>query len=406
MSALGWISLARRAPLAAWLRRGLSRKPVQRRLTPRLESLESIDLLSRGALALPALAAETAPVAPASIHVASTMTETTTQTTSAQVVNVPPTLTNFTSPFAPPIQLFNPALGTLSAVHVTVSASLLSEILSQNTSTSSPADITPFINGMYQVTGLPTTVSNTLSLQNPPTVHVDTFAGEPPFTGPSTVVFGTPVPGPPPKAVFPPVTATDLKTLTFTSAADLAFFTASAGRTTITPQLDESAMSGATAPNGNLRTSVTTFGSGQITVTYDYIPTCPMVVKLVRFGIHHQPTTLQLFFEPATTADVVANPAFYTVVKPNHAGSFTGPGVKTIPVTSATFDAATNSVLLTTAKRLNVHHLFQLQVNLPCNNGNIVVIEFGGKKSLGGFFNPHTHRFVPVSNGKVVGPIR
>src|SRR5262249_10768716 len=129
----------------------------------------------------------------------------------------------------------------------------------------------------------------------------------------------------------------------------------------------------------------------------------------VRFGIHHQPTTLQLFFsgpfDLATTDPT--NTSFYKVIVPNKHGSFTGPGVTTIPISKAVYDPATNSVTLTTAKRLNVHHLFQLAVTLPCNNGNTVIVEFGGKQSLGGFQNPHhKNQFIPVVNGRIVRPAR
>jgi len=127
-------------------------------------------------------------------------------------------------------------------------------------------------------------------------------------------------------------------------------------------------------------------------------------VSLVRFGIHHQATQLQLTFDgpiiPSTDATNVSN---YRVVVPNRYGSFTGPGVSYVAVNWAVYDQTDNTVTLTTARPLNVHKLFELQVKLPCNNGNIVTIEFGGKKSLGGYINPHAgNAVVKVANGKVV----
>jgi hypothetical protein len=137
-----------------------------------------------------------------------------------------------------------------------------------------------------------------------------------------------------------------------------------------------------------------------VNVTYDYIPTCPPVTSLVRFGIHHQPTQLLLTFGgPLAPADA-NNPAFYQVIKPNSQGSFTGPGTTIVPIASASYNPANNTVLLTTAQQLNVHYINQLKISLPCTNGTPVVIEFGGKSSLGGFFY-HGHHYTVV-NGKVV----
>jgi len=303
-------------------------------------------------------------------------------------------------PFAPPISLFDPSLGTLTAVHVTVQGTLTSAIKSQNTSTTSPADITAFIDptrSNYTVTGLSQPVTHSLGVTAGP-VHVSTYNGtDPAFTGASTVLW-TPPPYPPSVPVgqtAPALTATDTQSFNLTAPADLAFYTASTGRTTITPVLIANGFSGATAPNGNLQTDVRTSGSGVVTVSYEYIPRCPNVVRLVRFGVHHQPTRLQLTFDgPIVPASEASNPANYWVIIPNHRGSFTGPGVRRVNVTSAVYDEANNTVTLTTAQRIYVHHLVRLAVNLPCNDGNIVYIEFGGRNSLGGIN-------VPTARGRI-----
>jgi hypothetical protein len=391
MSAFGWITAGRRLPWVAWLRRSRVRKAFTRQARPGLESLEPIDLMSRGGMVLPAVAALSAPVTPSAMHITGTVKSSGAQTSSAtQVAVVPGTLTNFQVAFNPAIKLFDPTLGQLTAVHVTATPRLVSTITSQNTSTTSGADITGNSTADYTITGLPTTITNTLT-GTTATVTVPPFpGGTPDFTGPSTVKF-------------PPLTLADNRTFNFTQPADLAFFTSTPGRTTITPVLTANAQAGATAPNGNLQTMVETIGSGTITVTYDFMPRCPAVVKLVRFGIHQQPTVLQLTFDgPANPADV-SNPNNYKVIVPNRFGSFTGPGVTIVPIVSATFNPTNNTVDLIPARRLNVHHLFELQVNLPCNNGNVIVIEFGGKRSLAGFTNPHNHnQFVPVVNGRIV----
>lgn len=411
MSANGWITAARRLS-ASVFRRNFGRKPVSRRANPGLESLEGIALMSAGLRGLPGVFALGSPVTPSAVRIDSPI-RTLAQSSSLQTAVVNNTLTNFNNvPFTPPITKFDPALGTLTSVRVTVQAVLTSQIKSQNTSTTSPANITPFINGSYTVAGLlpaNQTVSNPLNPSSPlPTVTVSAYNGtDPAFEGASTVLF-TPPPYPssvPASQQFPSLVAADNRTFTLTSPGDLAFYTASGSNTTFTPTLTETGQAGATAPNGNLQTDVRTSGSGVVTVTYEYKAPCPNVVNLVRFGIHHQPTQLQLTLSgPLDPADA-SNPANYKVVVPNRYGSFTGPGVTYVPVTSAVYDPAGNTVTLTTARQLNVHHLFQLQVNLPCNNGNSIVIEFGGRNSLGGFTNPHRgNQFVPVAHGRVVRP--
>ena len=147
----------------------------------------------------------------------------------------------------------------------------------------------------------------------------------------------------------------------------------------------------------------TTQAGATITVTYQYAPFAPTIVNLVRFGIHHQPTTLLLTLSGPGDPATLNNTANYTVLKPNAAGSFTGPGVKVDPVTSAVFNPANNTVLLTLQNQINFHTNAQLQVNYPFNDGKTIVIEFGGIKSLGGFLDPHHgNAFVPVVNGHVV----
>src|SRR5262249_38324272 len=90
------------------------------------------------------------------------------------------------------------------------------------------------------------------------------------------------------------------------------------------------------------------------------------------------------------------NPGDYSLITPSG---------KTIPIKSATYNPATNSVTLVSAQRLNVHHHFRLSVVLPCPNnvnGGWSIIPFGGKGSLIGFHN-HRGDFVSVQNGRIVG---
>jgi hypothetical protein len=401
MSALGWITTGRRMLLEPFLRRRSPRlrKLSRRTLAPTIESLETIDLMSRAGL----------PIAPAQVLAFSSNSAATTvrplvtsQASATQTVTVGSTLTNFTQPFVPPIDLFNPSLGTLVSVHVTASATLTSQIRSANTSTTSPADITGFTNGGFQITGLDQGVSGILnSTTGPFPVTVQIYPGGPfVFTNVTTPVSApTSVPGN--GVIFSPLVTSSTQSYDVTSPAGLAFYTQTTGRTTIIPNLVATAVSGARAPNGNLQTNVTTAGSGVVTVTYTFLPQLPAVTKIVRFGIHHQPTQLQLTFAGPLNPTDASNPAFYKVLQPNKHGSFTGPGVKTIRVVSAVYDPNTFTVTLTTATQLNVHQLFQLVISLPGTNGKPVVIEFGSTSSLGGFFF-HGQHFIRGANGKFV----
>jgi hypothetical protein len=75
-----------------------------------------------------------------------------------------------------------------------------------------------------------------------------------------------------------------------------------------------------------------------------------------------------------------------------------------VPIISANYNPATNSVTLRTARPLNVHHRFRLSVKLPCPDGapeETVIIPFGRKSSLIGFHDKHGH-FVTVHAGAIV----
>lgn len=396
MNAFGWLTNRKRSPRVLTLRP----RPRQnlRVVSPTLERLEAIELLSHAA-ARPHSAVhavfqpmgQSVPFSAGTITVNSTHAAITqmSQMTPVQTTVVPDTLTNFNSPFAPPINLFDPNLGQLVAVHITTTATLTSLIKAENTSTTSGADITGYSNGTVTIGGLNVPVSGTLN-GTTATVSVPPFTGGPiDFTGPSSVTF-------------PPLTTTSTQTLNLTDPGSLAFYQVNGTRTTITPTLTAQAQAGANAPNGNLITQVLTSGNGVVTVTYEYLPQCPPITNLVRFGIHHQQTQIQLSFGGTLNATDAQNVNFYTIVASNRQGSFTGPGTTVIPISSAVYvgNTATNTstVTLTTATQLNVHRIYQLIVNLPCSNGNPTVIEFGGKKSLGGF-DYHGKHFV-VINGK------
>ena len=362
---------------------------------PRVEALEAIELMSHASphAALhhaPAIVQPTIQAIPftsntIAINSTHALATQTTQLTALQTVTVPDQLTNFSSTFAPPINLFDSTLGQLVAVHINANATLSSQIQSENTSTTSPAAITGSTTGTFSIDGLGAPVTGALNASTA-VFHAQPFDGVVDYSGPSGVTY-------------PLLTATSTHpTINITDPALLATFIATPGHTTLTPTLTASAQSGANAPDGNLRTQVRTSGSGIVTITYEYAPQVPPVTKIVRYGIHHQPTLLVVSFGGPLNPIDASNAANYVIIAPNHSGSFTGPGTTTIPIVSATYNPVTNSVSLLPATALNVHHLFQLRITLPSNNNNPIVVEFGGKKSLGGFYY-HGKHFIVV-NGK------
>jgi hypothetical protein len=300
-------------------------------------------------------------------------------TPSAQTVSIGNTMTNFTDlPLSPALNLFNPSLGTLLSVEVSHSATIQSDITSQNLSPSSPTVITATMTGSYQIDGLNQPISQPSK----------TLTSEPTPAG----VFGSGTD----TVTFPPLVLTDASTTTFTDPTSLAFFTSSSGRSAITLTMNATAAGGASAPNGNLLTTTQSSASATVSVSYTYLPVCPTVVGISRIGVHHQRTELIVTFNGTVDPAKAENPGNYSVITP--AG-------KTIHIKSATYNPATNSVTVIPASRLNVHHHFQLSLVIPCPNevnGGTVVIPFGSKWSLIGFHN-HRGEFVSVQNARITG---
>jgi hypothetical protein len=402
MSAVSWTSLVR-------LFRRLGNRPGRprsrilrgRKTTPGLESLEGISLLS--SIAAPSAAAalrlhdarEHRLAAPAPRD-RGPRTYGMTEAAAEAPVTLPPqttvlnnTLTNFTNePLAPPLNLFDPSLGTLSSVTINQTSVLQSSITSQNLSPSSSATITASLSGSFQINGL-----------NQPIVQpTKTLTSQPQTVG----TFGSSND----TAVFPPLQISNPTTMTFTDPASLAFFTASAGRTTVTPTMTANGTGSASAPNGNLFTIAQTAAMARVTVSYTYIPTplpppvpCPTVGRVGRIGLHHQRTLLIVPFSGVVNPTIANNPANYVLIRADG---------QRIRIISANYNPATNTVTLRPAHQLNVHHLFRLKFTLPCTSGpnEKVTLHINRKYSLIGFHN-HVGEFVPVHfhNGRLVkGP--
>ncbi len=488
MSALGWMFVGLLTRLAPTRGRG-SRRLAKNKVVPRMESLEEISLLSPGcpvisgfvfldenspnplntdngfldpgekgipgasvalldstgkAIGTTSTAADgsysfvSTNGQPANPNPAPVTTSTQTLTIGNPAQNT--VLTNFSNqPLSPPLTLFDPTLGTLIGVTVSHAAILQSNITTTNLSTTSATTITAMVSGNYTISGLNAMISGSASAQ-------DVIPNVPPFPDPGSTV------------TFPPLQANDAPPpLTFTDPASLAFFTSAPGRTTITPLMTANGLGTASAPGGNLSTTVTTSASATVNVSYTYIPPnnclqpgdytieqtpevpnvingkesqnnttvfppngppqmltvnlgtddsihndfaklspnlCPTISSLQRVGVHNQSTQLILAFDGPVNPNLVRNLNNYSVI--------TSTGQK-IAIVSAVFDATTNSVVLTPAVPLNAHLHFRLSVTLPCPSGPSQLVPFGGKPTLIGFFN-HQGQFVPITNGVIGVP--
>jgi len=302
---------------------------------------------------------------------ASVMSDSSPVTLPAQTASISNTLTNFANlPLTPALDLFNPSLGTLISVDVSDRAVINGNITAQNLSTTSPAVITATLTGSFQIDGLNQPISQPTQTVTSQPISVGVFG-----SGNDT-------------ATFPPLQIPSSSSVTITDPAGLAFYTASPGRESITLTMTATANGSASAPNGNLLRTSESSASGTVTIAYTYVPECPTAVGVGRIGLHHQQTQLVVTYSGTVDPVLAENPNDYTVI--TRAG-------KKIPIVSATYNAATNSVTLIPAHRLNVHHHFVLSALPPCPDGqpgNAQLIPFGGKQSLIGFHN-HRGQFVP-----------
>jgi len=116
---------------------------------------------------------------------------------------------------------------------------------------------------------------------------------------------------------------------------------------------------------------------------------CPMVMNVVRFGVHMQPTQIVVTFSGPLTQSQAENLANYQLFGLSPNGRFT----LRIPLVSAVYNPATNSVTLTTVHGINVHHLFLLNVTNPCPGGPNFSGILNRKFSLGA---------IVLHNGRVI----
>ena len=147
------------------------------------------------------------------------------------------------------------------------------------------------------------------------------------------------------------------------------------------------------SPSAPPAVSAITIAPPGMTTPQNLSPATPS--GITRFGVHHQPTKLLVRYVGAVNPVQAENVNNYSITARGSAGRFGVPGNLHYKVSSAIYDASTNAVLLTSARRLNLHDHFELTIELgpisPGGNGKETTMLFGGEQILGGFVGNHGH---------------
>jgi len=180
-------------------------------------------------------------------------TVSTTPLTLTQTVSVPATLTNFSKPLS--LAQFEPSLGTLTGVDVTVDGALTSQISAENTSHSAPASIASVISGTLTLTA-PGGISLAAPLNNPgASFGAATYDGTTDYAGTSGHDFGAQT-----------ASVTKSVSLSGSNGDDLSPFV---GTGTLPASFAAEATSTASG-GGNLMVLTNSTATATITVTYHY----------------------------------------------------------------------------------------------------------------------------------------
>ncbi|MGE3821667.1 MAG: SdrD B-like domain-containing protein [Isosphaeraceae bacterium] len=220
----------------------------------------------------------------------------TTPTTLSQSITIPATLTNFTTPFA--LAKFNPDLGELLDVEITVHGQLTSVIRAENTSTSSPETIEATVAGEIRLTGpgldLMASVQSTGE-----TFNAAVYDGTTDYAGPSGHDFGART-----------ATIDQTYVLSKSNNDDLSAFIGSGDFLGIFDARARSRASG----GGNLDYQTASSAQAIVTAVYRYRPnTCLAPGNYTLVQVNQPPNTLngkrssegQVFLPPASGPDMI-----------------------------------------------------------------------------------------------------
>ena len=170
--------------------------------------------------------------------------------TKVQTITFDKTSTNFS--LGKVANQFDPSLGTLQSITIQHNGTITSEILVENTSTTSTSTITGTVSGNLTLNGPGFTSPLTLS-QNAGTFNAAKYDGNTNFSGPSGQSFGE-------------KSATGSAFVTLTGAAMTPYI--GTGTVTIT---EDGIASSTASGGGNLVVQLISSGSGSVTITYNYI---------------------------------------------------------------------------------------------------------------------------------------
>ena len=117
----------------------------------------------------------------------------------------------------------------------------------------------------------------------------------------------------------------------------------------------------------------------------------PTVIKVQRFGVHHQPTQIVVTFNGPLNPTQAENISNFQLFALGRNRQFS----RRVGILSGVYNSTTNSVTLTTVHPINVHHLFEIKVTNPSPGGPNFVGILNRKYSLGAIVGHHGHVFVP-----------
>ncbi len=89
----------------------------------------------------------------------------------------------------------------------------------------------------------------------------------------------------------------------------------------------------------------------------------PIVTDVQRLGFHRQPTQISVSFNEPLGPTFATSLASYHIIATGPDGRFGTHDDRSIAIKSAVYDATTNTVTLTPARRLNLHRRYELIVN-------------------------------------------
>jgi hypothetical protein len=114
------------------------------------------------------------------------------------------------------------------------------------------------------------------------------------------------------------------------------------------------------------------------------VPLGPILTAIHRLGIHAQPTRVVLTFSEPLDPGTARRPASFGLVASGPDGRFGTKDDRRIRIRSADYDAATNTVTLSPARRLSVRQRYRIVVDgtsstgLTDTSGNLLDGDFDG----------------------------